>query len=38
MARRFTEKELNDIVYDYNNGMTPKEMSEKYNRNSGTII
>lgn len=38
MARRFTEEELNNIISDYKNGMTPKEMSEKYDRNSGTII
>lgn len=35
---KFTEEETRNIIDDYNNGMTPKEMSEKYNRNSGTII
>lgn len=35
---KFTETELQNIITDYNNGMTPKEMSIKYNRNSGTII
>lgn len=35
---KFTQEELNNIIKDYNNGMTPKEMSIKYNRNSGTII
>lgn len=38
MARRFTEEELSSVISDYNNGMTPKELAEKYNRNSGTII
>lgn len=38
MARRFTEEELNNIISDYKNGMTAKEMSEKYDRNSGAII
>lgn len=35
---KFTQEELNNIIDDYKNGMTPKEMSIKYNRNSGTII
>ena len=35
---KFTQEELDSIINDYNNGMTPKEMSIKYNRNSGTII
>ena len=35
---KFTQEELDNIINDYNNGMTPKEMSIKYNRNSGTII
>lgn len=35
---KFTKEEINDIIEDYKNGMTPKEMSIKYNRNSGTII
>lgn len=35
---KFTQEELNNIINDYKNGMTPKEMSIKYNRNSGTII
>lgn len=35
---RFTEKEIENIVNDYNDGMTPKELSVKYDRHSGTII
>ena len=35
---KFTENEIKNIVIDYKNGMTPKELSEKYKRNSGTII
>lgn len=35
---RFTEEEIENLVSDYNDGMTPKELSIKYDRNSGTII
>ena len=35
---RFTEEEVKSIVDDYNCGMTPKELGEKYNRNSSSII
>lgn len=35
---KFTQNEIDNIINDYNNGMTPKEISIKYNRNSGTII
>lgn len=35
---KFTQEELDNLIKDYKNGMTPKEMSIKYNRNSGTII
>lgn len=38
MARRFTNDEIESIVSDYQSGMSPKLLSEKYNRNSGTII
>ena len=38
MIRKFTDKELNNIIDDYKNGMCPKDLSIKYNRNSGTII
>lgn len=38
MIRKFTDKELNNIINDYKNGMCPKDLSIKYNRNSGTII
>lgn len=38
MARKFTEEELNDIINDYKNGMCPKDLGIKYNRDSGTII
>lgn len=35
---KFTEEEVKNVIADYQNGMTPKELSVKYNRNSGTII
>lgn len=35
---KFTREELDNIISDYKNGMTSKEMSIKYNRNAGTII
>lgn len=35
---KFTKEELDNIISDYNNGMCPKDLSEKYNKNSGTII
>lgn len=35
---KFTDEELKNIITDYNNGATPKELAIKYNRNSGTII
>lgn len=38
MKRKFTEDELKSIIDDYNNGMTPKDLSIKYNRSSGCII
>lgn len=37
-ARRFTQDELDKITYDYKNGMRPKDLGIKYDRNSGTII
>ena len=37
-AKRFEIDELNNIIFDYNNGMRPYELAEKYNRNSSTII
>ena len=38
MARKFIEEELNNIINDYKNGMCPKDLGEKYNRDSATII
>lgn len=35
---RFSEEELNDLIIDYKNGMTPKALSEKYKRSAGAII
>lgn len=35
---RFAEEELENIIYDYKNGMRPFELENKYNRDSGTII
>lgn len=36
--RRFTEEEIHSIIDDYNNGMSPKYLSIKYDRSSGCII
>lgn len=33
-----SQSELNSIIKDYTNGMTPKELSIKYNRNDGYLI
>ena len=33
-----SDEELNSIIFDYKNGMTPKELSIKYNRGSGYLI
>lgn len=38
MAKRFTKEELDNIIEDYQNGMTPKDLEIKYNRKSATII
>lgn len=38
MARRFTQEELDSLINDYKNGIRPKELAVKYNRDSGTII
>ena len=38
MARRFTKEELDSIIEDYNNGMIPKDLGEKYGRNPSSII
>lgn len=38
MAKRFTREELDNIIDDYKCGMTPKELGEKYGRNSSSII
>lgn len=38
MGRRFTEEELNAIIIDYNNGMRPIELGDKYKRNPSSII
>lgn len=38
ILKTYTEKEINDIIYDYKNGMKPFELSKKYNRSSGSII
>lgn len=35
---KFTEEEIKNIINDYNDGMTPKELGDKYNRNSSSII
>lgn len=37
-ARRFEMNELNSIIRDYNNGMRPIDLGEKYNRNPTSII
>lgn len=36
--RRFTEDEIKEIINDYKNGMNPKDLGIKYERNSATII
>ncbi len=36
--RRFTEKEIKNIIIDYKNNMTFNEMSIKYNRDSAVIL
>lgn len=38
MAKRFTKEELDSIIVDYKNGMTPKKLGDKYNRNPSSII
>lgn len=38
MAKRFTKEELDNIIEDYQNGMTPKDLEIKYSRKSATII
>lgn len=38
MAKRFTKEELDSIIEDYNNGMIPKDLGIKYNRNPSSII
>lgn len=35
---KFTQKEINELITDYNNGVCLLDLSEKYNRDSGTII
>lgn len=37
-SKKFSEDELKNIILDYNSGMKPFELANKYNRNSGTII
>ena len=37
-ARKFTDKEIHNIIEDYNNGMRPKDLGIKYNRNPSSII
>ena len=36
--RKFTQKELDSIIIDYQNGMKPIELADKYERNSASII
>lgn len=36
--KHFNKDELNSIIKDYNNGMIPKQLSEKYNRDPAVII
>lgn len=38
MAKRFTKEELDSVIQDYQNGMIPKDLGEKYNRNPSSII
>ena len=35
---KITQSILNNLILDYQSGMTPKQMSDKYNINAGTII
>lgn len=37
-ARKFSKEELDAIIKDYNNGMRPYELGEKYNRTPSSII
>lgn len=37
-AKRFSQKEIDDIIFDYKCGLRPIELSKKYNRTSGVII
>ena len=36
--RSFSQEEINNIINDYYNGMCPKDLGIKYNRNSSSII
>ena len=40
IARKYTQEELDSIIEDYNDGdgLTPKELGDKYNRNPSSII
>ena len=38
MVKQFTKEELSMIIKDYESGMKPFEMAEKYKRNSSSII
>lgn len=38
MAIRFTEKVIKEIIEDYQNGMTLKDLGDKYNRNPSSIV
>ncbi len=38
MAKRFSNEELQSIISDYQKGLKPFELSQKYNRNSSSII
>lgn len=38
MAKRFTQEELQKIIIDYNDGLRPFELAQKYNRNISSII
>ena len=38
MVRKFSNDEINSIIFDYQNGLRPFELAKKYDRNSGTII
>lgn len=37
-AKKFTDDELSNIILDYQNGMRPYELEDKYKRDSATII